>query len=83
MTDEERKAWEELVKQCAPNGNLVQNRFHPIVLAADAELTSLRARIEDVEGIMDILRVEMPSGASETFLKHTAAYLSKWLKEGK
>ena len=49
MTEQEQKAWAELVEICKVVPETYPNRFHPVVLAADAELTALRARIEGLE----------------------------------
>ena len=53
MTDQERKAWEELVDQAH------SEPMQSAILAADAELTALRARIEVLEEVMKAAEIVM------------------------
>ena len=83
MTEQGQKAWEELVGKCQPNNTLIQNRFHPVVLAADAELTRLREIVDEAILVIEMRRSNFSDGLPLAKLwELTRAELRRRAKEG-
>jgi len=91
MTPDEQKAWEELVEKCHFVPETYPNRFHPVVLAADAELKRLREVAEKasrhritamlaLHDVQEIIYAKLMDEVAETDAALQAA-IAKW-KEG-
>jgi hypothetical protein len=91
MTPDEQKAWRQARESAENFPPYVTDVLVPLEVfdAADAELATLRARIDDVEGMAKVLYEQMNPGLNYDWSSikgmwtAQARAVSRWLKEGK